>query len=47
MKIYSVKFGIYNVNMDSPTKERKAKRSAKFYRRVIETRRVPDIDTIQ
>lgn len=42
-----IRFGIHSVNLDSPTKERKPKRSAKLYKRVIETRTVPDINSIE
>ncbi|XP_055914758.1 myrosinase 1-like isoform X2 [Eupeodes corollae] len=34
---YTVKFGLYSVNMTSPTKERTARNSVGYYRKVIET----------
>ncbi|XP_055845430.1 myrosinase 1-like [Episyrphus balteatus] len=39
---YSVKFGLYSVNMSSPAKERTPKKSAEYYRRIIETHSIPD-----
>lgn len=39
---YSVKFGLYSVNMTSPLKERTPKKSALYYKRIIETKSLPD-----
>ncbi|XP_055842676.1 myrosinase 1-like [Episyrphus balteatus] len=41
-KGYTEKFGLYSVNMKSPKRERVAKKSAIYYRKVIETRSIPD-----
>lgn len=37
------KFGLFAVNMSSPTMERIPKESAKFMHRVIKTREIPNI----
>lgn len=40
--VISEKFGMYSVNLSSTEKERIQKESAKFYRKVIESRRIPN-----
>ncbi|XP_055842674.1 myrosinase 1-like [Episyrphus balteatus] len=35
---YTLKYGLYSVNMTSPTKDRVAKNSAKYYKKVISSR---------
>ncbi|XP_055845443.1 myrosinase 1-like [Episyrphus balteatus] len=40
---YTNKFGLYAVNLNSPNKERTPRKSAKYYRKVIETKTLPSI----
>ncbi|XP_055845445.1 myrosinase 1 isoform X2 [Episyrphus balteatus] len=42
-KGYTHKFGLYALNITSPSRERTPRKSAKYYRRVIETRTLPSI----
>lgn len=42
-KGYTDKFGLYAVNFTSPNKERYPRKSAKYYRKVIETKTLPSI----
>jgi beta-glucosidase/6-phospho-beta-glucosidase/beta-galactosidase len=39
---YAERFGIYNINITSPNKERTAKKSAKFFNEIIKTKTVHD-----
>lgn len=41
---FSENFGLYSVNMSSPRKERTPKKSSHFIRRLVEMRRIPDIN---
>ncbi|XP_055845442.1 myrosinase 1-like [Episyrphus balteatus] len=45
-KGYTEKFGLYSVNMKSHKKERIPKKSAHYYRKVIETRTIPNEDFV-
>ncbi|XP_055911465.1 myrosinase 1-like [Eupeodes corollae] len=40
---YTEKFGLYAVNMSSPNRERTAKKSAGYYREVIQKRQIPSL----
>ncbi|XP_055910683.1 myrosinase 1-like [Eupeodes corollae] len=40
---YTDKFGLYSVNMISPERQRSPKKSARFYRQIIETRKIPNV----
>ncbi|XP_055841529.1 myrosinase 1-like [Episyrphus balteatus] len=43
LKGYTEKFGLYAVNMSSPNRERTAKKSAGYYKQIIESRKIPSI----